>query len=67
MFSVWGEHFPGKWANVGLFPAQAPKSSKQGAKKSFKGAHGERRTRDAQGVEFEAPSVERRDAKCVEG
>ena len=38
--------------------ASAPESNKQRAKKSFKGAHAERRTRDAEGVEFEAPRVE---------
>jgi len=38
--------------------SSAPESSKQGAKKSFRGAHGERRTRDAKGVEFEVPRVE---------
>jgi len=31
----------------------------RGANKSFKGANGERRTRDAEGVEFEAPRVEK--------
>jgi len=39
--------------------APAPESSKQGGgKKSFRGAHDERQTRDAEGVVFEASRVE---------
>jgi len=36
---------------------QSP-ASRGGAKKSFREAHGERRTLDAKGVDFETPKVE---------
>jgi len=40
-------------------PAPAPESSKQegGGKKSFRRAHGERRTRGAESMEFEMPKA----------
>jgi len=38
--------------------ALAPESSKQGGAESFRGARGERRTRDTEGVKFEALRVE---------
>ena len=43
---------------MSLHAAPAPGSSKQGAIRSFRGAHGEHQTRDAEGVEFDAPRVE---------
>jgi len=38
--------------------ALAPESSKQGVPESFRRARGERRTRDTEGVKFEALRVE---------
>jgi len=39
-------------------PESCKQASRGAAKKSFTETHGERRTRDAEGVEFEAPRVE---------
>jgi len=44
---------------VQAYPATAPESSKQGGQKSFREAHDERQTGDAEGVEFEAPKASR--------
>jgi len=43
---------------VAIATAPASEASKQSAKTSSRWARGERRTRDAEGVEFEAPKVE---------
>jgi len=42
----------------GRCPAPAPEFSKQGGGKRVLWGHGERETRDAEGVEFEVPRVE---------
>ena len=59
--SVWRHDQTKPYWNVSgmsLYAAPAPESSKQGAIRSFSGAHGEHQTRDAEGVEFDAPRVE---------
>jgi len=52
---------------VSQYTAPAPESSKQGGRKSFRGrARGERRTRDAEGVKFDALRVEAPKASRIE-
>ena len=49
---------PDRAAGLQLRQRRRRSLASRGAKKSFMGAHGERRTRDAEGVEFEVPRVE---------